>query len=56
MHYGPLKLGDVVRHQLPGFSDAFNQAYSVAIYLLRLVNGLTTLSLVLGKFTVVQRH
>ena len=49
MHCGPLKLADVVRYQLPEFGDAFNQVYSVAIYLLRLINELTTISFVLGK-------
>ena len=56
LHYGPLKSVDVVKYQLHGFSDASNQAYSVVIYLRRLVNGLPTVSFVLGKCTVVQRH
>ena len=53
---GPLKSVDVAKYQLHGFSDASNQAYSVVIYLRRLVNGLPTVSFVLGKCTVVQRH
>ena len=44
LHCGPLKSVDVVKYQLHGFSDASNQAYSVVIYLLRLVNGLPTVS------------
>ena len=56
LHYGPLKAVDVVKYQLHGFSNASNQAYSVVIYLPRLVNGLPAVSFVLGKCTVVQRH
>ena len=55
LHCGPLKSVDV-KYQLHGFSDASDQAYSVVIYLCRLVNGLPTVSFVLGKCTVVQRH
>ena len=56
MHRALLKSVDVVKYQLRGFSDASNQACSVVIYLGRLVNGLPTISFVLGECTVVQRH
>ena len=56
LHCGPLKSVDVVKYQLHGFSDASNQAYSVVIYLRRLVNEIPTVSFVFDKCTVVQRH
>ena len=56
MHCRPLKSEYVVKYQLHGFCDTPNQAYSVVIYLRRLVNGILIISFVYGKCTMVQRH
>ena len=43
---------DNVEFQLHGFSDASNLSFSCVIYLRRLVNGISAVSFVFGKYII----